>query len=78
LPFNGKTDSQKAMNQPISSPCIKVCAVDGQTGLCMGCGRTLKEIAGWARFSEPERLDVMAELPARMEAAGLKPAIAHA
>jgi hypothetical protein len=63
---------------PISSPCIKVCAVDGRTGLCMGCGRTLKEIAGWARLSEAERLDVMDGLAARMQAVGLKPAITHA
>ncbi|MBL8544059.1 MAG: DUF1289 domain-containing protein, partial [Hyphomonadaceae bacterium] len=32
-------------DRPISSPCIKVCAVDGSSGLCIGCGRTLKEIA---------------------------------
>ena len=51
---------------PISTPCIKVCAVSGQTGLCIGCGRTLAEIAGWGGMSEPERQQIMAELPLRL------------
>lgn len=53
---------------PVSSPCIKVCAVSGQTGLCIGCGRTLAEIAAWAGLSEAERKAIMAELPARLAA----------
>ena len=52
---------------PIETPCRKVCAVDGQTGLCLGCGRTLKEIGGWSMLSEAERSDVMDELDARMD-----------
>lgn len=53
----------------ISTPCIKVCAVSGQTGLCIGCGRTLAEIAGWGALTESERRSIMAELPARLSAA---------
>lgn len=53
------------MPEPISTPCVKTCAVDGGTGLCVGCGRTLAEIAGWGRFSEAERLAIMASLGAR-------------
>lgn len=53
----------------ISSPCIKVCMVSGQTGHCVGCGRTLKEIAAWGKLSEAERLTIMAALPARKEGA---------
>ena len=49
----------------IVTPCVQVCVVDGASGLCLGCFRTLKEIAGWARFSDPERAALMAELPAR-------------
>ena len=52
---------------PVSSPCIKVCAVDGQTGLCLGCGRTLSEIGGWIKLGEDGRADVMSALPARMD-----------
>lgn len=50
----------------ISTPCLKVCAVSGQNGLCIGCGRTLKEIASWGSLDETRRLEIMAELPARL------------
>ena len=52
---------------PISSPCVQVCAVSGATGLCIGCGRTLREIATWRSLSETERLAIMKALPARLE-----------
>lgn len=54
--------------QQISTPCLKVCMVSGQTSQCVGCGRTLKEIAAWGRMTEPERLAIMAQLPARLAA----------
>jgi predicted Fe-S protein YdhL (DUF1289 family) len=50
---------------PIKTPCIKVCVVDGESGLCLGCFRTLNEVASWARFSDAEREALMAELPSR-------------
>lgn len=50
---------------PIKTPCIKVCVVDGESGLCMGCYRKLSEVAGWSRLSDAERDAVLAELPAR-------------
>lgn len=54
----------------ISSPCINVCAVSAKTGICVGCGRSLKEIGGWSRMSEAERRDIMAALPARIASLG--------
>jgi len=42
-----------------------VCAVDGESGLCLGCFRTLKEIAGWRALSDAEREAVMDDLPMR-------------
>ena len=42
-----------------------VCTVDGESGLCLGCFRTLKEIAGWRALSDEARAAVMAELPSR-------------
>jgi predicted Fe-S protein YdhL (DUF1289 family) len=50
---------------PIVTPCVKVCIVDGESGLCLGCYRTLGEVAGWSALAEPDRLRIMAELPAR-------------
>jgi uncharacterized protein len=31
----------------IESPCNQVCTIDAPTGYCIGCGRTLDEIAEW-------------------------------
>lgn len=51
----------------IATPCVKVCIVDPESSLCLGCHRTLMEIAGWARLSEAERDAVMAELRGRRD-----------
>jgi predicted Fe-S protein YdhL (DUF1289 family) len=58
---------------PASSPCIRLCVLDPVTGLCEGCGRTAAEIAAWGSLSEPERLRIMAGLPARLAAATSEP-----
>jgi hypothetical protein len=56
------------MDTAISTPCIKVCAVDGRHGHCIGCGRSLAEIAGWSKLEESQRKAIMAELPRRLAA----------
>ncbi|MBI1196940.1 MAG: DUF1289 domain-containing protein [Phenylobacterium sp.] len=50
---------------PIKTPCVKVCVVDGESGLCLGCFRKLKEVAAWASFTDAERETILAELPSR-------------
>jgi predicted Fe-S protein YdhL (DUF1289 family) len=50
---------------PIRTPCVQVCVVDGESGLCLGCYRELAEVAGWARLSPEARERIMAELPQR-------------
>jgi predicted Fe-S protein YdhL (DUF1289 family) len=54
-----------ATPRAIATPCVKVCVVDGESGLCLGCFRTLQEVATWSRLSDAERAEVMAELPGR-------------
>jgi hypothetical protein len=51
--------------RPIVTPCVKLCIVDGQSGLCMGCYRTLSEVAGWTGLSDAERAAIMAGLASR-------------
>lgn len=51
----------------IASPCVKVCVVDGASNLCLGCYRTLPEIALWSRMTDAEREVVMSELPNRAD-----------
>jgi hypothetical protein len=57
----------------VESPCIAVCMIDPDSNLCLGCGRTLPEIARWHRLDSAGRLAIMALLPARMADAGLIP-----
>ncbi len=49
----------------IASPCIGVCQIEPSSGICLGCARTLDEIAGWRGASDEERKRIMAKLPAR-------------
>jgi predicted Fe-S protein YdhL (DUF1289 family) len=49
----------------IASPCVQVCVIDGESGLCLGCYRTLPEVAAWGRFTDNERANLMLALPAR-------------
>jgi predicted Fe-S protein YdhL (DUF1289 family) len=59
----------------IASPCNKICTVEPVSGLCIGCGRNLTEIASWIGLSDAERSRIMAELPWRL--ASLRPSNAE-
>ncbi len=48
-----------------ASPCIGVCAMNPQTGLCEGCYRTLDEIAAWRSYTAEEKRTVLARLEER-------------
>ncbi|HEY2816459.1 MAG TPA: DUF1289 domain-containing protein [Casimicrobiaceae bacterium] len=50
----------------VASPCINVCRIDASTALCVGCLRTLDEIATWSVLSDDERRDVWARLALRV------------
>lgn len=50
----------------IETPCIKVCVLEPDSGLCIGCGRSRAEIGGWTGFAAAERRAIMAELPNRL------------
>ena len=39
--------------------------MDAQRGLCLGCARTLEEIAGWASLTDQQRDQILSELPKR-------------
>ena len=52
----------------MESPCINICLLDEDTGLCRGCLRTLDEIGDWSRYSATERSRIMGTLEARRAA----------
>jgi uncharacterized protein len=73
--------SAEALNYPRmtkETPCIAVCIIDPKAKLCLGCGRTLPEIARWGRMESAERLSIMATLEARMTEAGFAPPSTYA
>lgn len=52
----------------IPSPCINVCRIDPDSGLCAGCLRTLEEIAGWSGYSDEQKRAVIQALADRRQA----------
>ena len=51
--------------EDMASPCVKICVVHPESGICVGCYRTMDEIAGWSGMSDAERADLTANLPDR-------------
>lgn len=49
----------------IDSPCIKICVIHPEERLCVGCFRSIEEIATWSRLTPGERQAITADLPAR-------------
>lgn len=54
----------------VGSRCINVCRVDEAHRFCLGCARTLDEIARWNGMTDRNKANVLAELPARAERRG--------
>ena len=48
-----------------SSPCVQVCVIHSETGLCLGCARSRDEIRRWRAMTHEERGTVLAALPGR-------------
>jgi len=42
----------------VPSPCNSICTLDAAGRQCVGCSRTLEEIAGWASYDADRRLAV--------------------
>lgn len=49
----------------VESPCVKICVIHPASGLCLGCYRTIDEIAAWSSLTPEARRALMATLPAR-------------
>lgn len=53
----------------VPSPCVKVCALDAHTGYCVGCLRTIDEVAGWVEMTPEEKRAVLDRIEQRRAAA---------
>ncbi len=49
----------------VPSPCVGVCRMNGATGWCEGCLRTIDEIAHWSQLIDRDKLAVWKVLPQR-------------
>ena len=55
----------------VQSPCISVCCMSDNSGLCLGCFRTRDEIAGWSSAGDDGKRGVWKLIKQRMD--GLLP-----
>jgi uncharacterized protein len=47
------------------SPCVDICKIDKNSGLCKGCLRTRQEIKGWKAASKSERREIIGRIALR-------------
>ena len=52
-------------SSPVPSPCVNSCRMDAAKRLCLGCRRSLDEIAAWSRLDDAAKRAVWRQLPAR-------------
>jgi uncharacterized protein len=50
----------------VASPCVDICKLDAQ-GLCLGCRRTIGEIAEWSQATDARRLKILSALKTRAQ-----------
>lgn len=58
-------ENNKQNPRPVKTPCVGVCYIDPKINLCLGCYRSLEEIAKWSKMSDEKREEIMSELLAR-------------
>ena len=60
------------LQTPVPSPCINICQMVPETGLCQGCLRTIDEIMAWGSASDDAKRGIWAEIRRREQAIGWK------
>jgi len=59
------TLSHPELQTPVPSPCINLCEMDPQTGLCRGCLRTIDEIVAWGSANDAAKRAIWHEIRRR-------------
>ena len=49
----------------VMSPCKSICIMDAKSNLCIGCKRTIDEVARWPMMDDDERRKVVEALKTR-------------
>lgn len=53
----------------VKSPCISVCALNDD-GICIGCWRSVDEIAAWSELDQQSRLEIVRSAHQRARESG--------
>ena len=57
------------MTEQVVSPCVNICQLNPESGYCVGCMRTIDEIADWLEMTDEEKRQVLNQLEERRKAA---------
>lgn len=68
-PANRALDGDDQSADQVASPCVNICQINTETGYCIGCMRTIDEIADWLEMSNEEKRQVLHKLEDRRKAA---------
>ncbi|WP_411957682.1 DUF1289 domain-containing protein [Paracoccus homiensis] len=49
------------------SPCVNICVMHKTRDLCVGCFRSLDEIASWGSMAPAAQREIINQLPARRQ-----------
>ncbi|MDM0108239.1 DUF1289 domain-containing protein [Variovorax sp. J22R24] len=63
----------RAAQGDVPSPCISICRMDAASGFCLGCLRTIQEIAAWSRMGDADKRSVWRAIELRVQAGLLVP-----
>lgn len=47
----------------VESPCVKLCRIE--SGICVGCKRTLSELTDWYKLSDQQKSEILEKIKAR-------------
>jgi predicted Fe-S protein YdhL (DUF1289 family) len=70
---SGPRTRSRQSGDEVPSPCVNVCVIDPAAGYCLGCFRTLDEIAAWINLGTAERLAVWDAIDERRKAKDADP-----
>ena len=57
--------ASKATRHQVASPCVSICNINDDSGLCEGCFRTLDEIAVWGQMDNAAKREVWRRITQR-------------
>ena len=56
------------IDHSVPSPCVMICTLDNESGLCDGCYRSMDEIREWMILTREEKLSVLEKIEQRKQA----------